>query len=178
MCLYITCFKTKRDDLTLARQIAPQTCVCVCSRKNCHTIERQGANDFSVFTGHSFNSGHEFLVFALCVVDQTHGRLGNARQHFYFAGVVHAQLNHRTTVRDSQVEQSQWHANLIVQITLSRHRCLRRICAQHRSNHLSHSCFAIATGHTNEWQIKLTTPLPCQLAQSLTCIGHIKRWNF
>jgi hypothetical protein len=44
---------------------------------------------------HGLDADHEFLVLALGVVDQGHGRLGDGGQVGDLARVVHAQLEHR-----------------------------------------------------------------------------------
>ena len=118
--LHITLCETKSQYLAIARQFLPKFGIQVLRRKHCYAIVRQAPNHFTIFEGHSFHCGHEFLVLTLRVVHQTYGGLRKTGQHLNLAWVVHAQFDHRTAMFWAQIEQSQWHANFIVQVALCR----------------------------------------------------------
>ena len=120
--LHITLCETKRQYLAIGRQLLPKFGIQVLRRKHSHAICRQAPNHFTIFKGHSFHRGHEFLVLTLRVVHQTNGGLRKTGQHLNLTRVVHAQLHHRTAMFWAQIEQSQWHTNFIVQVALCRQR--------------------------------------------------------
>ena len=122
MRLHITLREAKSQYLANARQLLPKFGIQVLRRKHSHAIGGQTPNHFTIFEGHSFHCGHEFLVLTLRVVHQTNGGLRKTGQHLNLTRVVHAQFDHRTAMFWAQIEQSQWHTNFIVQVALCRQR--------------------------------------------------------
>ncbi len=118
--LNITLCEAKRENPTSACQLLPKFGVRILRRKYRDAIGRQVSNHFTIFEGHSFYRGHEFLVLTLGVVHQTNGGLRVAGQYFNLTRMIHAQLHHCTAMLRAQIEQSQWHTNFIVQVALCR----------------------------------------------------------
>ena len=123
-------------------------------------------NDRAVFFCHGLHTAHEFLVFALRVIDQRHRGCSTVGQLRHFTGVVHAQLQHRHAVVLTQPQQGQWHAYVVVEITLGG-QCICGVqCMQYGSDHLRHGGFAVAASHRNQWNGELSAPRFGQCLQS------------
>ena len=144
----------------------------VVCREYSHTCGWQCTEGSAIFLRDRVHAHHEFLVLALGVVDQGHTGLSHRSQTSNFAGVVHAQLHHRTAVVGTQTQQGLRHANLVVQIAQGRQRVVTPACAQDAGDHLCHCGFAVAARHGNQGQGKLRPPSLCQLPQCTTAVWH------
>ena len=158
---------TKAPTAARAGQAPPHRGVRVIGRKYRHTTRSQGRQHAAVFFGHRGHAVHELLVLALGVVDQRHRGISASGKPGNFARVVHAQLQHGDTVVRAQAQQSQRHADVVIEITLRSQRIITLPCMQYGRQHLRHRGFAVAAGHCNQWQVKLRTPCLGQCLQSL-----------
>ena len=87
---------------------------------------------------------HEFQVLALRIVDERHGRAGNAGEISDFPLVVHAELDGAPAMRRPQAQQGQRHADVVVQVSRGRkHGISAGMTAQDRGQHFLHGRLAV-----------------------------------
>ncbi|MDT4834126.1 hypothetical protein FQZ97_677600 [compost metagenome] len=153
-------------------QFAPDPGVVVVAGEHRHAVAAQGRDHLAVFARHRFHRGHEFLVFALGVVHQRDGGLGERGEIGDFAGVVHAQLDHREAVVLAQAQQRERHADVVVQIALRGMGGVASGRAQDGRHHLRHRGLAVAAGHGDQRQLELLAPQARQLTQGQPRVGH------
>ena len=152
-----------RWHATRLRTLTPDGCVFIIRWEHHRATGHHAVDHIGVLLRYGFDGLHEFLVLALCIVDDRHGRCGNRRQLCGFSRMIHTQLDDRRTVRGIQIQQSQWQANVVVQIATSRQIVIRKGRLHDRCEHFLDRGFAIATGHHRQRQIKLRAPVLCQI---------------
>jgi hypothetical protein len=87
---------------------------------------------------------HEFQVLALRIVDERHGGAGNAGEIGDFSLVVHAELNRAPAMCRAQAQQSQRHADIVVQVSRRRkHGIGAGMTTQDRGQHFPHGRLAV-----------------------------------
>jgi hypothetical protein len=112
-------------------------------------------------------------VLALGVVDQRHRGPGQVGQVGDLAGMVHAQLDHADLVRGLQPQQSQRHADVVVQIAFGGQGALGLPGPQDGRDHLGDGGLAVAAGHADQGQAALRAPGCGQCAQRSQAVGHL-----
>ena len=83
-----------------------------------------------------------------------------------FAEVIHTHFDHCITVRGTQPQQRQRHADVVVQITFCReHRfCRTGFDAQDGGEHFLHGGFAVTAGHGDQGNVETIAPSGRELA--------------
>ena len=164
---------SKCEQAVRPRKRGPQLFMGIARRKNGRAACLQAAKDTAVFPRHGLHARHEFLVLALRVVHQRHGRRGHAGQHGDFAGVVHAQLHHGHAVCGAQAQQGQRHAHVVVQVALRGQRGAAVPGAEDGGQHLRDSGFAVAARHGHQRPGKAAAaPASGHLPQRAAGIGR------
>ena len=135
--------------------LAPDRRVGIISREDHRSAIRHAVNHIGVLVGNGFDGLHEFLVLALGIVDDCHGRRNDRCQLRGLARMIHTQFNHRRTVGFFHFQQGQRQANIIVQIAARGQigvvKCRTHDCGQH----FFHRGFAVAARHHSHWHVKL-----------------------
>jgi hypothetical protein len=123
-----------------------------------------------------FDAGHEFLVFALRIVDQAHRRLGDRSQLRDLARMIHAQLDDCGLVRGFQPDQRQRHADVVIQVAAGRQVLLgTELGGQDGRDHFLDRGLAIAAGDAYDRDVELAPPVRADLAERRAGIGHHQR---
>ena len=87
---------------------------------------------------------HEFQVLALRIVDERDGGASHAGEMGDFALVVHAELDGAPAMRRAQAQQSQRHADVVVQVSRRRkHSVAAGMTTQDRGQHFLHGRLAV-----------------------------------
>jgi hypothetical protein len=160
-------FRVATDD-----DFLPERGVVVVGIDHHDAALRQCADQRSVLGGDVGDALHEFLVFALRVVDDADRRHRDRGKFRCFAGMVHADLDHGGAMLRAQTEHRQRQADGVVEISgCGQHLPFTDIGAQDRGGHFLHRGLAIAADDADDRQHEALAPERGERAERAQRIG-------
>ena len=114
---------------------------------------------------------HEFLMFALGIVDQRDGGRCDVGKHVDFARMVHAEFDRADPMVATQAQQRERQADRVVEIAMREKRVVAGMRDKNGAQHLRDGGLAVAASHRDQWQREPAPPGACKRAQRLSGVG-------